>query len=167
MGARSHGGPELRIAGAADVPALTRLINAAYRVEEFFLIGDRTSEPEVTALMSGADSAFLVIDSHEAKAALVGTVFVKRTGDRGYFGFLAVDPQRQGSGLGRKLVAAAEDHFRQLGCRHVDLDVVDLRTDLPEFYRALGYAETGVTTPFPRADCLRRPAQLVVMSRSL
>ena len=154
----------MRIATTADGPALTRLINAAYRVEEFFLVGERTTEPEIVSLMNGADAAFLVIDDGPA---LVGSVFVRRNGDRGYFGFLAVDPERQGSGLGRQLVAAAEAHFRKLGCRYVDLDVVNLRTELPPFYHALGYSETGATMPFPKPERLRCPAHLVLMTRSL
>jgi GNAT superfamily N-acetyltransferase len=155
----------VRIATAADVPALSRLINAAYRIEDFFILGDRTTEPEVAALMSEPDCAFLVIDGDPA--SLIGCVFVRRTGDRGYFGLLAVDPARQGAGYGRQLVAAAENHFRQLGCRHVDLDTVDVRTELPPFYHALGYTETGVVAPFPKPELLKVPAQLVVMTKAL
>jgi GNAT superfamily N-acetyltransferase len=162
-----HTPPDVRVATAGDVAALTRLINAAYRVEEFFLYGERTNEQEVAALMNGTDSAFLVIDGDGVLAVPVGTVFVRRSGDRGYFGLLSVDPGRQRSGVGKRLVAAAENRLRRLGCIHADLDVVDLRTELLPFYHALGYAVTGATAPFPKPERLRRPAHLVLMTKSL
>ena len=41
------------------------------------------------------------------------------------------------------MVEAAENHCRQHGCKQVDIVVLSLRTDLPPFYRKLGYVETG------------------------
>ena len=55
------------------------------------------------------------------------------------------------------MIAAAEAHCRDAGCVALDINVVNLRTELPPFYRTLGYVETG-SAPFtdPRAT---RPCQ--------
>jgi GNAT superfamily N-acetyltransferase len=70
-------------------------------------------------------------------------VYVEINGERGYFGMLAVDPVRRGTGLGRFMVEAAENYCRQRGCLFMDIDVLSLRQELPPFYRKLGYVETG------------------------
>jgi ribosomal protein S18 acetylase RimI-like enzyme len=149
-----------RVAALEEAPALAALINAAFEVERFFVEGDRTSAAEVGALM--AKGAFLVA---EAEGALSACVYVETRGRRGYFGLLAVDPRRRGSGLGRALVAAAEDHLRVRGCEAADIHVVNLRTELPPFYRRLGYAETG-TVPFPEGRATQ-PCHFIRMSKPL
>ena len=151
----------LRIATSADARAVTALINAAFQVERFFVDGDRTNEDEVRAYL--AKGTFLLA---EQDGAPIGCVYVEQRGDRGYFGLLAVDPARHGKGLGRSLIEAAEDRFRRAGCRAVDIQVVDLRTELPPFYRRLGYAETG-TAPFPAEGRATRPCHFIRMSKPL
>jgi N-acetylglutamate synthase-like GNAT family acetyltransferase len=151
----------LRRATADDAAAVAGLINAAFQVERFFVEGDRTNAGEVRALMG--KGSFLLA---EEEGRLAGCVYLERRGDRGYFGLLAVDPARQEKGLGRALVAAAEEEFRAAGCRAVDIQVVDLRTELPPFYRRLGYAETG-TAPFPDDARAKRPCHFIRMSKPL
>jgi GNAT superfamily N-acetyltransferase len=153
------------MARPADVPALVRLINAAYRVEDFFINGDRTNERDVRARLAMPGAAFLVIDG-PAAGDLAGAVYVEIRGTRGYFGLLSVDPGRQKQGLGRALVEAAEAHCRGAGCRDMDIDVVNLRQELPAFYSGLGYIAAG-TTPFPDRAKLTREAHLVVMTKPL
>jgi predicted N-acetyltransferase YhbS len=152
----------LRTAGPADAGAVTALINAAYQVERFFVDGDRTSEDEVRRHM--AKGTFLVAEQDDG--APIGCVYTEQRGDRGYFGLLAVDPAQHGKGVGRTLIAAAEARFLRAGCRAVDISVVDLRTELPPFYRRLGYVETG-TAPFPDPDKATRPCHFILMSKPL
>ncbi len=158
-------GRDVRLASPNDAPALTRLINSAYRVEAFFIIGDRISEPEVLARIGGRHSEFLAIEG-SASGHLTGAVYVELRGDRGYFGMLSVDPGHQGTGLGRVLVEAAEAHCRRAGCRAIDIDVVNLRTELPPFYAKFGYVPTG-TEAFPAPGKLKQPVHLVLMSKPL
>ena len=150
-----------RRATLADVPALTALINLAYQVEKFFKTGDRTTESEVTSLLD--DTTFLV---HEEGGHLVGCVHVVARGERGYFGLLAVHPGMHRRGLGARLVAAAESFCREAGCSAMDLSVVHLRTELPPYYRALGYAECA-TAPFPYPEQAKEPCHMIVMSKPL
>jgi N-acetylglutamate synthase-like GNAT family acetyltransferase len=151
-----------RRAAPSDVPAITSLVNLAYQVEKFFKPGDRTHEAEVTELLYR--SAFLV---HEEDGHLIGCVHVLVSGERGYFGLLAVHPSQHRRGLGRRLVGAAEAYCRDAGCRVMELSVVHLRTELPPYYRALGYAER-TTAPFPYPDtATTQPCHMIVMSKAL
>ena len=156
---------DVRLANRDDIPALVRLINAAYRVEDFFIQGDRTTERDIQARLEAPHAAFLVIDG-PAPGGLAGAVYVEIRGHRGYFGLLSVDPVRQGQGLGRALVHAAEAHCRAAGCQALDIDVVNLRRELPAFYARFGFSPTG-TTPFPAPDKLRQEAHLVLMTKPL
>jgi GNAT superfamily N-acetyltransferase len=150
-----------RMADLADVYALVRLINAAFRVEQPFIEGDRTNPDGVRAYME--KGKFLLA---EDAAGLAGCVYVELRGDRGYLGLLGVDPSRQGTGLGRKLMAAAENFLREAGCVVVDLRVVSARAPLPSFYRHLGYLETG-TAPLAPEVPARISCHYILMSKTL
>lgn len=152
----------VRRAADVDVPAITRLINRAYRVEDFFVEGDRIAEREVAAL--AAARQLVVLDG--ATGGLAAAIQVDPSGDRGYFGLLSVDPEYQGLGLGRRMVAVAEALCEAMGCTRMGLRVVNIREELAPWYRRLGYRETGATVPFtdPRA---KRPCHFVEMEKAL
>jgi GNAT superfamily N-acetyltransferase len=148
------------LAAADDIPGLVRIINAAYEVEKFFVSGDRTDEESVRRLMT--KGAFVV--THD-EGGLTGCVYVELRGARGYFGMLAVDPSRQSSGVGRRLVGLAEQYAREKGCSVMDIRVVNLRTELQPFYRKLGYVERG-TEKINEPRSLR-PFYFILMSKAL
>ncbi len=154
----------IREATLEDVTAIAELVNRAYRVEAPYVLGDRTTESAVAGLISAPGSAFLVLEA--ASSAPLATVLVKEQGDRGYFGLLAVDPERQGEGLGKAMVAAVESRCRGRGCRHLDLSVLSPRSELVTFYRRLGFQPTG-TKECPDAERLRVEAHLILMSKAL
>lgn len=143
---------ELRFAEESDLPAILDLTNRAFRVESFFIQGERLDPERVRQYFE--KGRFLLA---EEAAALAGSVYVELRGDRSYLGLLAVDPDRQKSGLGRRLVAAAEEFAREMGAHHMDLTIVNLRTELPPFYQKLGYIVTG-TEPI-REDMVPRVTQ--------
>jgi GNAT superfamily N-acetyltransferase len=144
------------------VTAVRELIDLAYRVEDFFIDGNRTDGEDVAALLR--DHTFLLAETAERE--LHGCVFVRVTPPRGYFGMLSVHPAAQGHGLGRFLVKAAERHCRDRGCTDMDLSVVNLREELPSWYARLGYRECG-TEPFEATGKLKRPAHFILMTRPL
>lgn len=157
----------LRKATESDVPELVRIINAAYRVEDFFIDGDRTNASDVRERMTKSNGTFLVIEGAQP-STLAAAVYVLVRGTRGYFGLLSVDPHCQKQGLARILVTAAENHCRAAGCTCVDIDVVSLRTELPAFYDRLGFRPIGTAAFSPTAPM--RPgyqAHLVVMTKPL
>ncbi|MCE2604311.1 GNAT family N-acetyltransferase, partial [Pseudomonas aeruginosa] len=67
-------------------------------------------------------------------------------------GSLAIDPKRQNGGLGRTMLAAAEDWVRDRGAKRVRMTVINVREALIAWYLRRGYAKTGVTEPFPFGD---------------
>jgi N-acetylglutamate synthase-like GNAT family acetyltransferase len=143
---------EIRVAEEQDVEPLTHIINAAFAVERFFKIDDRTNVDGVRKYMT--TGKFLVAEDSTGIAACI---YVELHGERGYFGLLSVDPSRQKSGLGRTMVTAAEGYMRKQGCLWSDMHIVNLRAELPAFYSKLGYEITG-TEPFigqgaPDVEC--------------
>jgi hypothetical protein len=72
--------------------------------------------------------------------AVTGCVYVEMKGDRSYLGLLAVDSGVQKSGLGSKLISATEDHCRKKGSRSMDIQIVNLREELPDSIIAVGFS---------------------------
>jgi len=148
-----------------DIPEIVRIINAAFRVEDFFIDGDRTNEADISARMAEADVRFLVIDSPEP-GVLAATVMMDIHGGRGHFAMLSVDPPFQGKGLSRALMNAVEERCREAGCSALDIEIVNLREELPGFYAANGFVPVS-TLPFPDHRKLRRDAHMVRMTKPL
>src|SRR3989441_8426850 len=86
------GSMRIRVAKDVDAEPLTRLINAAFRVEQPFIEGDRINPEGVRAYMKKGE-ILLAEDS----SGLVGCVYVEVRGDNGYLGLLGVEPKRQRS----------------------------------------------------------------------
>ena len=150
------------IATPDQADAVATLVTLAYRVEDFLVDGDRTNPDDVREKMT--HGAFLTIA--DPAGTLIGAVYVeiRGGGTRGYFGMLSVHPARQGEGLARRLVVAAEEYARAAGCTHMDLHVLSPRLELPAFYRHLGYVDNG-TLPFDEPTKL--PTHILVMSKPL
>ena len=150
-----------RRAGADDVPRIVALLNAAFARERAFVDRDRTSAPEITHYLGLG--TFFVADGEDG--ALASCMYLEQRGDRLYLGMLAVNPAQQGRGLGRQMMVEAERQAASLGCRAIDIRIVDRRTELPPFYRALGFVENG-TEPF-EDPCLTKPAHFIRMTREV
>jgi len=163
----------VRIAQREDAEEITTVINSAFRgAEEFFVEGERVAVGEVLNFLSSGK--FLLAESEHT---LLGCVYVEprhldsnrssaESGGRAYLGLLAVDPGAQQSGLGSKLMDAAENYCRALGLRFMDIKVVNLREELAGFYRKRGYVETG-TSAFPAEVVTKLRCHFIDMSKPL
>jgi GNAT superfamily N-acetyltransferase len=158
---QGSGEVSIRTASLDDAEKVAVLVNAAYRVEAFFKIGDRTSPDEVVNLMRSG--RFLLLD---IGGQLAGAVYVETKGPLGYFGMLSIDPSRQHQGLGARLVNAAEEACRSAGCTTMELLVVNLRVELPAYYRRFGYVEQG-TRAFSDPEQATMACHCIVMSKTL
>jgi GNAT superfamily N-acetyltransferase len=151
----------VRTATVTDVPQLVSLINVAFAVERAFVDRDRTDVDDIAGYLE--KGVFLIAEGDDGDAD--GCIYVETHGDRGYIGMLSVRPAHQGRGLGRRLMAAAEQYCRAAGCRVVDIKIVNLRLELPGFYRSLGYVDAG-TAAFDDPK-LTKPASFLLMTKAL
>ena len=94
----------VREASHSDILQIVALINRAFAVERFFKSGDRTDPEQVRQMME--DGKFLLLMEEDE---MVACLLVKVTGDRGYVGTLSVDPARQKSGIGRRMMPAVRN----------------------------------------------------------
>ncbi len=151
----------LRVADTQDAEAIVSLINVAFRKAEGFLLDrDRIDLPAVRELLQ--KGKFLVAKDK----FLCGCVYLEQRGDRSYLGLLSVDPQLQKSGLGSRLMTAAEAYCAKAGSRFMDLQIVNVRKELPDFYRRRGYVEAG-TAPFPAGLNPKLHCHFILLSKPL
>ncbi len=136
---------KVRTATDDDVPALTRLINAAYRVlgdMSLNFTGVTQDEATTRERMKSCD-VFVIEDD----GRLIGTVKarVRAAGGLQYLELtqLAVDPVRQRGGIGSQLVDLVERRAQELGIERVRLDTAIPARDLVQWYERRGYVEIG------------------------
>ena len=105
---------------------------------------------------------------------MVGCVQVTDKGEAlAYLGMLSVDPDLQGAGLGRRLIASAESEARnRFGADRMEMTVIAQRRELIDWYVRCGYQLTGETRPFPVTDPRfglprRNDLAFVVLARTL
>ena len=146
-----------RAATLDDVAALHPLIERAYRGETAkagwtheadLLFDTRTSAEELSALIADPDRVILLAHRN---GALVGCVQVARVGDgRTYLGMLTVEPILQASGLGRRLLAAAESEaVTRFAARRMEMTVIHRRVARVAWYEPRGSHPPGGTRLFP------------------
>ena len=170
----------IRDAEASDIPALHGLIESAYRgeasragwtTEADLLGGQRTDAQELGVIIADSNQFLLTAWSPSELVACVRVL--KLSAEAGYFGMLSVRPTLQASGLGRRMVAAAEaamvDRF---DARRVRIQVFPQRQSLVAWYERLGYAATGETAPFPYDDLrmgqpLRDDLSFIILEKPL
>jgi len=149
----------VRKATVDELAEIVRVINAAFNpAESFFVEGDRIDLAQ--ALHYFEKGVFLVAGE------MAGCVYVELRGERAYFGLLSVDPERQKGGTGRALIAAAEAYGRENGCHFMDIRIVNLREELPAFYRKSGYQEAG-TEEFTPGVATKLPCHFIKMQKPL
>jgi ribosomal protein S18 acetylase RimI-like enzyme len=184
----------LRAARREDAEALSALVNSAYRGDssrvgwttEADLLGGQRTDPDALreSIEQGETMGDRVLLVHEAvqpsgpaggSAALAidACVQLERHGDEAYLGMFTVRPTLQGGGLGRRLLAGAEqDARRRWGVTAVHMTVIAQRAELIAWYERRGYRATGETAPFPYGDArfgepLRSDLHFVVLRKVL
>lgn len=153
----------IRRANATDFAAIADLLNRSFEVERSHIVDEPETQSSVAAAMSRGGIYFVTVDSQ----GLIGCVYVD-PGRRGIFK-LAVEPSLRRQGHGRKLMAEAEKYGKDAGWPKVLAAILSFRSDLPEYYRDIGYVETGEHRPLvlePPARALK-PCHLIMMSKNL
>jgi len=77
---------------------------------------------------------------------IVAAVMAGYEGHRGWINYLAVDPDHQRNGLGRRIMAEAERRLRESGCPKINLQVRSSNQGVIDFYRRIGYEVDDVVS---------------------
>lgn len=80
----------------------------------------------------------------ESEGRVVAVMMVGYEGHRGWVNYLAIEPELQGRGLGREMMAEAERRLAAMGCPKVQLQVRTDNAAAIAFYERLGYTEDAV-----------------------
>lgn len=81
-----------------------------------------------------------------SKDEIVATVMAGYEGHRGWINYLAVKPSHRRNGLGRAMMAAAEERLRAAGCPKINLQVRTSNRDVLAFYQAIGFVTDEVVS---------------------
>lgn len=156
----------IRPALPVDVPALVRIVEAAYRgtdaaagwtTEVGLVRNARTHPEEVQALIADEDSVVLLAEQDGVPIGCAA-VHPEIDGERPEFGLFAVDPARQAGGVGKALLESGADWARRRGDRELVIRVLQSRPELVAWYQRRGFRATGEGVPFAgRAEDLVVP----------
>jgi ribosomal protein S18 acetylase RimI-like enzyme len=159
-----------------DVPQIVALVNSAYRgetalqgwtSESHLLEGIRVDESELTGYFNRTEVKLLKYITDEG--SIDGFVYLEKVDDkRLYLGMLTVNPLLQASGIGRQLLAAADDQARKLDCSLIKITVINTRTELIAWYERRGFVATGETMPLVTyLSQSKEPITLMVMEKTV
>lgn len=134
---------EIRGAVASDAADLAAVYRNAYRENRelgFPAKAEHATERDVAEWISEHRVYVATVDGD-----VVGSVRLEETGaDRVKLSRLAVHDRWKGEGIGSRLVEFAEDAMCECGYAFIWLTTPGEHPYLPDFYRRLGYEETGV-----------------------
>ena len=75
---------------------------------------------------------------------IVSTIMSGYDGHRAWIYYLAVDPDFQQNGIGRRMVEKAEMKLRKLGCSKINLQVRNSNKSVIAFYKHIGFGDDDV-----------------------
>jgi GNAT superfamily N-acetyltransferase len=129
----------IRPATAADVSALARVVQDAYR---HYI--PRIGKPPGPMLDDySARVSEGVVSVIEDGKTIVGVLVLLPKPDHLLLDNIAVSPAHQGQGFGRRLLEFAEEEARRQGYQEIRLYTHETMTENQRLYAAIGYEETG------------------------
>jgi ribosomal protein S18 acetylase RimI-like enzyme len=131
--------PRIRAATAADVSAITEIVDQAYR----HYIARMGKPPGPMFDDYAARVLEGVVWVLEEGAAIAGIIVLLPMADYLLLDNVAVSPSRQGLGLGRQMLAFAEAEALRCGYREIRLYTHQTMLENQRLYASIGYEETG------------------------
>lgn len=161
---------ELRLAENRDVPELLSLINSAYRQEHLqswtselcIVCGDRINYSQLDDLIKQTHqiperqcdhfSQLLVatINSHDGEE-IMGCILLDFILNDAEIGTFCISPKWQNLGYGQQLLKKAEAYALEIQpkLRSYIMWVLNVRSELIDYYLRRGYINTGKNTDYP------------------
>jgi ribosomal protein S18 acetylase RimI-like enzyme len=131
--------PHIRAATAADVLAIANIVDQAYR--HYIARMGKPPGPMLDDYAARVSEG--VIWVLEEGAAIAGIIVLLPTTSYLLLDNIAVSPARQGSGLGRRLLAFAEAEALRRGYPEIRLYTHLTMVENQRLYASIGYEETG------------------------
>ncbi|HEX7658131.1 MAG TPA: GNAT family N-acetyltransferase [Pseudonocardiaceae bacterium] len=156
-----------RMAVKEDAGEVTALVRRAYRgpesrqgwTTEADLLDDERIDPAHVADKITRPGSLILL-AEDPDGSLVACCELARRDDAvAYFGMFAVEPTRQGGGIGRVMLdQAAMLVRRQWGSTRMEMTVIAQRRDIIAWYERRGFHKTGEHRPFPFGDLINGTA---------
>ena len=132
----------IRQAALSDAPSVARLVSQ---------LGYQTTaaqmESRLPAMLARPEYVLFLAETDHTVVGLAGaylTLGLELDGPYGRLTGLVVDEGWRGQGIGRMLLEAVEGWLKELGASLLLITSGLHRAEAHEFYRHLGYAETGL-----------------------
>ncbi len=160
-----------------DIIELVQLVNSAYRgisskkgwtTEADLLEGVRTDPDTLSEQLKHSDQTFLKAIDPSRK--IIGCVGLQKKKDILYLGMLTVQPDIQATGIGKKLLIAAEEFAINHAIYCIEMTVISVRHELIAWYQRRGYQLTGEKRAFPndpKFGIKKQDLEFVVLEKKL
>ena len=151
----------IRRANAGDVPAVRDIVERAYSVY-MERIGRRPGPMDDGYDARGREANVFVAEGSDG--AVAGLIVLAPARGHVLMENVALDPDRQGAGIGRALLAYAEEFALGRGVAEVRLYTHVTMTENQAMYRRLGYRQDGleIGSDFQRVHFSKRLGAAVV-----
>ncbi len=170
----------ISLAELSDLQNISELVNSAYRgdssrkgwtTEADLLGGQRIDTQMLQEQLKNKNEHILVARFKDQKEIIGCVAIALEAPTKIYIGMVTVDPNIQAQGIGRQLLAAAENFGQSQNCSSSYMTVIHKRTSLIEWYERRGYKKTGDVVQFPEGPQFGIPQtkdlHLIVLSKSL
>jgi len=129
----AHQPVELRQASEADLPSIQRVITAAYH--RYLTRMDRPPAPLLRDYRRAVEAGAVWVTG----SPVIGLISLAQSDDMILIENVAVHPDRQGNGLGRRLMEFAEEQARRHQIGRLALYTNEVMTENQAIYARLGY----------------------------
>lgn len=160
-----------------DISELVVLVNSAYRgdsskkgwtTEADLLDGVRT-DPN-TLLEQINQPGQQMLKALNESNQIIGCVSLLEKKDKLYLGMLTVNPDIQATGIGKKILTAAEEFAKNKNINRIEMTVISVRHELIAWYQRRGYQLTGEKRAFPtdpKFGIKKQELEFVVLEKHL
>lgn len=172
-----------RAATLDDCESLRLLVESCFRGEsscqgwtsEHHLLGGQRIDTEMLTNLLNDNQSTTLLFFNPKNNNLVGCVHLQNYPgtEMATLGLLSISPTLQNQGYGKYILAVAENYVaNNWNAEYIEITVIDVRTELLDFYTRRGFTDTGRRKPFPFDDpkygcAKRRDFEFVVMRKSV